>query len=295
MKNCSQCQIALSEDAQFCPACGSKQSSSTYASYKVKYPLDFGETVRLPFQLRTFFLKALKNHLEAEGKGRSFDELVNRFYDSPFLKHFDATAMDMAEQSYLFHSDSSPDAEWEVDMYLDKQFEILINHFVSEDGIPINNNLTFGGTSPVTENALPQTSRGASSGLVEPARKNLVLETLQLNEEQEKWYTDLATMSKQKLQNALDFFLFTTPDEQIFLICDQTIFGSCREGFALTDRAIYWRAHFNKAQQIHYKDIESLELSKEWLVINGQYFNATPAVNVKMMHLLKKLKGELGH
>jgi hypothetical protein len=284
MKNCTKCQIALSDDAQFCPACGFKQNDFNHLTYKPKYPLDFGETVRLPFQLRTFFLKALKARLEAEGSGWSFDDYVNRFYDSPFLKQFDTAAMDLAEQSYLLHADRSPDAEREVDEYLDQQFEILMNRFVSEEGLLINNN-------SITAKALPAEGRGGSRGLQPFARKSLILESLQLSDEQEKWYADLNTIPKQKLQNARDFFLFTEPDEQIFLICDQTICGSCREGFALTDRALYWKAHFNNAQQIYYKDIESLELSKDWLIINGQYFNATPAVNVKMMHLLKKLKG----
>lgn len=317
MRNCTHCHSEVPEGAQFCPDCGTKQAAdgltcihceglnpidadfcihcgedienSTggdlsleyYSNYKPKYPLDFRESVRLPVQLRTYFLKSLKERLIKEGNEQYFDEYVNRFLESPFLKTFDQSAIEMTEQSYLLQADQSADSAWQVDRYLTQEFERLMNNFVITEGAKIHD------ISPITE----ELTGYEESTFPTTETANLILDSLNLSEESEKWYHDLSAMPKLKLQNAKDFFLFTEPEETIFLICDQTIFGSCREGFALTEKALYWKAHFNKAQQVNYKEIESLELSEEWLVINGQFFNANPAINVKMIHLLKKLKG----
>jgi len=317
MRNCYQCKSELPEGAQFCPNCGAEQSllvkscvhcnklneaesafcifcgeafktnlefenqsTRIQGIYKAKYPLDFGESVRLPVQFRTYFLKTLKERLESEGNSDYFDDYVNTFYDSAFLKSFDEEAKEMAEQSYLLHSDNSPHAARQVDEYLSKKFDALLNRFLIIDAGNVHD-------SPLTEKVLQYEDRSISNQFL----GDMVLDYLNLEEEQEKWYSNIEEMPKLKLKNALDYFLFTEGAEKVFLICDQTIFGSCREGFALTNKGLYWKAHFNKAQQLDYKEIKSIELSEEWLVINGKFFNANPAINVKMMHLLKKLSG----
>ena len=58
-----------------------------------------------------------------------------------------------------------------------------------------------------------------------------------------------------KIRNASQNFLFPSRDEPILVICDQTVFGSCREGFAFTTKALYWKAHFNKAQKVYFKEL----------------------------------------
>jgi hypothetical protein len=317
MRNCYQCKSELPEGAQFCPDCGAKQSllvntcvhcnklneeeaafcihcgevlkmnreneghsNRVHSIYSAKYPLDFGESVRLPVQFRTYFLKTLRERLEAEGNSDYFDDYVNTFYDSSFLKSFDNEAKDMAEQSYLLHSDQSPNAAREVDEYLSEKFETLLNRFLIIEAGDVHD-------SPLSEKVMQYQDRSIADQYL----GDMILDYLNLEEEQEKWYSNTNDMPKLKLKNALDFFLFADAIEKVFLICDQTIFGSCREGFALTDKNLYWKAHFNKPQQLNYKEIKSIELSEEWLVINGKFFNANPAINVKMMHLLKKLSG----
>ncbi len=59
----------------------------------------------------------------------------------------------------------------------------------------------------------------------------------------------------------------------------------------MTDRAIYWRAPFDRARKLPYKEIRTLKKEEEWLTLNGHFFTANPSLNLKLYKLLKKLKG----
>lgn len=320
MRNCSQCKTDLPDGAYFCPECGTKQAVTqiscthcggiipddadfciycgiptelisaedepiatdfvpTEYEYQAKYPLDFRETVRLPLQLRTYFLKALRERLIAEGNGQYFDDYVDRFYETSFLQTFDEAAKEMVEHCYLLHKGHFTLAQRQVDAYLTEKFQSLMNTFIISEGSKIH-------TPPITDKVLQYDETSVS----DQRMGDMVLDYLDMEEEQEQWYADMTEMPSHKLQNAYDRFLFVEHSESIFLICDQTIFGSCNEGFALTNKALYWKAHFNKAQRMNYNEIDTIELTEEWLVLNGKFFNANPAINVKMMHLLKKLQ-----
>ncbi|HHS95098.1 MAG TPA: hypothetical protein ENJ45_00795 [Phaeodactylibacter sp.] len=251
-------------------------------SYNALYPLDFNEPVRLPLQMRTFFLKALRRRLQAEGHSKYFDDYVNRFYDSPFLKSFDAAAAKMVEHCYLLHADNDPTASAEIDAYLGNAFDEWIDRFLTETDLHYSNGSSMDSHNPNTYND--------ALAPAHPELRDKILSVLLLDEEREKSYTDLSEMPLLKLKNARESFLFAEPSEQVFFISDQSIFGSCRIGFAMTNRALYWKVHFHKAQKVFYFEIDSLQLDKEWLLINGKFFNANPAMNVKMMRLLEMLR-----
>ena len=97
-------------------------------------------------------------------------------------------------------------------------------------------------------------------------------------------------MPLRKLQNASRNFLFPAKEEKVLLIADQTVFSTCREGFALTEDALYWKSHFKEAQKVFYHQIETVKKEKDWLLINDIFFNVNPTVNGKMVFLLNKLK-----
>jgi hypothetical protein len=97
-------------------------------------------------------------------------------------------------------------------------------------------------------------------------------------------------MPPRKVRNASQSFLFADPNERIFFICDQSILGSAKEGFAMTDQALYWRMPLQKAERVYYDKIESVKREKRWITVNDMFFNVSPTLNLKMLKLLKKLK-----
>ena len=118
----------------------------------------------------------------------------------------------------------------------------------------------------------------------------MVVDYLVLEEEDVVAYTDFLKMPLVKLQNAGRYYLFPDKNEKILVICDQTVFGSCKEGFALTEAALYWKAHFKPAQKVLYKDLKELENKGDHLLLNDHFFNAGKSLNVKMLYLLNRLK-----
>ena len=96
-------------------------------------------------------------------------------------------------------------------------------------------------------------------------------------------------MPVEKVKNAGKFFLFPEIEERILFICDQSAFGSCKEGFAMTDKALYWKAYLEKAKVVHYDNIRILEKAKNWITINGFFFNVNQGINVKLLKLLRKI------
>ena len=120
--------------------------------------------------------------------------------------------------------------------------------------------------------------------------QKMVVDFLDLNSEDLKIYTDFIKMPLRKLQNASRTFLFPAKDEKVLLIADQTVFGTCREGFALTEDALYWKSHFKEAQKVFYHQIDSIKKEKDWLLINDLFFNVNAKVNGKMIFLLNRLK-----
>ena len=59
----------------------------------------------------------------------------------------------------------------------------------------------------------------------------------------------------------------------------------------MTDRGIYWRTPYGKAQKALYHQLHELRKEKNWLLINGAFFTVNPSMNLKMCKLLKKLRG----
>ena len=122
--------------------------------------------------------------------------------------------------------------------------------------------------------------------------KQLIFDYLDLDKETgNTFYYNFVTMPSVKLKNAVKSFLFAADKtENPLLICDQSVFGSCKEGFGITDRGIYWKAHFNKPAFARFHQITEISRQNEWISINENYFHVSKTLNTKILKLLKKLK-----
>ena len=117
----------------------------------------------------------------------------------------------------------------------------------------------------------------------------MALDYLDFDREEERVYLDFITLPVRKIRNAGKAFLFPERDEKIWFICDQSLLGNAKEGFAMTEQALYWKSGFQGAQRVYYHKLFSLQKEKEWLLINDLFFNATPSLNTKMIWLLRRL------
>ena len=118
----------------------------------------------------------------------------------------------------------------------------------------------------------------------------LVMDYLDLDRETETVYTDFLTTPAKVLRNATKHYLKASRDERVLLICDQSLLGSGKHGFAFTDSALYWKNILQPAGSATYTTTQRVRSEKGHLSIDGQYFDAGSALNLRIALLLDKLR-----
>ncbi len=307
MKKCNHCSTKLLDDARFCHNCGKKVIETTIVcvechtsnpssnttcfscggelpkttktQYEAEFPLDFKETNSLAPSIKTYFFEAFQKRIEEEHNKNDYEKYLIRFQQSDLGKKFDIRLNQLAEESYTIHAKQDGQVHRKVDQMLSENFNQILDHFIILEAKELNE---------VHLNEEILSYLGLKHG--EFDLQKMTLDFLDLENETETYYTDFIIMPIKKLKNASEAFLFPEKDEKIILIADQTVFGSCKEGFAITEKGIYWKAHFEKAQQVLFKELHTINREKDWITINGLFFNVNPSLNLKMLKLLKKLK-----
>jgi hypothetical protein len=118
----------------------------------------------------------------------------------------------------------------------------------------------------------------------------MINDYLQTKNEPEVFYYDFILMPQDLLANACQSFLTADRNEKLFFICDLSLKGTCKEGFAMTNKGIYWKPQFDKARVVTYSNLSEIKREKDYLMINKFFFTVNPSVNLKVYKLLKKLR-----
>jgi hypothetical protein len=274
MKQCHVCKTTLPDNARFCFNCGAAQVMVNTEAPEV---LHFDEALE-PQILRLFFM-AFRQRIIEEHAERQLDTYAVRLYESGFEEVINRRA----EQTAAHIRELEPAVQQNpayMRSLLDHTFDNLLDYFIIRYCQDINNI------------RLPEAILSYQGLHWEDIDlMKMTMDYLDFAHETETVYTDFLAMPIEKLKTAGSAFLFPQPQERIFFICDQSLLGSLREGFAMTERALYWRAHLDKARQTTFNALHSLERKKDWLLINGFFFNVNASVNLKVFKLLKKIKG----
>lgn len=277
---CNNCGATNQEDVKICLTCGqSLKNESVLVKNHFGYDLDFNQPENLPGQIRDYFFKIMRFRIETELDPKGYRKYFDHFHSSGFYKKFDLKAARLTEEAVEIYSQNEPLRLEKIDRLLGKTFESLLDYFI------------VAYCEPLHKMKLPDAIlryENVSSETLDLGQ--IILDFLDLEHEHDKCYTDFLKLPANKLNNAKEAFLFSEKEEDLFLICDQTVFGSCKEGFALTDKALYWKAHFNEPGKVFYNEIAEIRREAEWITINGQFFNVNKTMNYKMILLLKKLK-----
>ncbi|NET39287.1 MAG: hypothetical protein F6K19_46185 [Cyanothece sp. SIO1E1] len=259
--------------AKFCFNCGAPQPEVREQEQVVLEP-----GADLTQRIIDQFFPALRIRIKEEMSGGEYARYAERVYESGFRDLLHRRADGIADKIEQSHAEGLIDQQ-AIDYWIEKFNSELLDYFLIRHCKDLN-------PLPIPEAILRyQDATWPALNLFQMA-----LDYLDFAYEKEVVYTDFLVMPMDKLKNASKSFLFPAPKEKILLICDQSLFGSCKEGFALTENALYWKAHLEKPQQVAYNNIKSVVRSKEWLMINESFFNVNPGFNLKMMKLLKKIK-----
>lgn len=224
------------------------------------------------------FADAFEKQIKTEQNPTKYNEYVDRFEASDFKLSFEFRVKQLAEEVQKIRQDKSDLLQNEDDL-LERAFTELTDYFIIRYCEDLN-------SVHLSENILQYQNIAAENIDL----SNMILDYLDFDNENERVNFDFIKMPLKRLQNASKNYLFPEKGEKIFFICDQTMLGSGKEGFAMTEKAIYWKMQFENAERVYYKNLQTVEPQKNWITINDMFFNANPSLNVKLMKLLKKLK-----
>lgn len=296
VKPCPHCDTKNPSNAKFCYACGQSMKTPSKekpeeketltekpkeVAYQPIYPIDFqGDITKVTEQVKTNFFLALKKRVQTQSSAKKYSEYLETFYSSGFNYFFDSRIQQLTHIIMPLKDMISERTTIKIDQLLDEAYETLLDRFTIEHTKHLN--------KIQLSNAV---LRYQFVNKNEIDMEQIVFDYLDLDQEKtEKIYTNFMNMPVAKIRNASQNFLFPARDEPILVIGDQTVFGSCREGFAFTTQALYWKAHFNKAQKAYYHELYEVRVEEDWVSINDQYFHVNASLNFKISKLLKKLK-----
>jgi len=277
MKQCHQCGTPLPAPARFCIDCGAPQFQALDAGDAHELDLE----AALEPQLTRRFFAALRRRIDEEQAGADLSPYIRRLQEHGFIDTVQRRAAQLAEEIRSSVARHGADRA-RIEGIVEPSFEELLDFFIIHQCRDIN--------------VLPLPEAILRYGTVPPADPSLsavVLDYLDLEREEEDIYpaSTFLDMPPDLLRNAGRHFLFPEKEERIFLICDQSLFGTCREGFAFTDRALYWKANLQKARKVAYAGIGEVVKAREWITINGHFFHVNPVLDVKVLKLMRRLRG----
>jgi hypothetical protein len=218
--------------------------------------------------------------VEEEHDAVKYPDYVERFYQSKFRDIYGLRAEQIAEDVLLQWERFGSEALPEIDKRLHVAFDGLLDFFIIQY-CPDLNGVLLPSAILKYEKAIP-----GKTDLWQ-----MIQDFLDFEHEQEVFYFDFITMKPELLANACKSYLFADRQERVYFICDLSLKSNCKEGFALTNAGLYWRAPFDRPRRLLFSDIQTVKKEKEWLTLNGHFFTANPTLNLKMCKLLKKLKG----
>lgn len=268
---CENCKTELPVEARFCFNCGQPVSAK---AKRQQEPLILDPLGDVTSQFNELFFSELKNVLEQEQDPQLFQKYSERVYQCGFRDIILRRSEHLAEK---IQNPGFPGNE--VNDSVLSLLEELLDFFIIR---------YCGDLNVVT---LPEAIlKYHNEGIHFAELFQMTLDYLNFDSEDEPVYTDFLKMPVEKLKTAGKSFLFPEPKEKILFICDLSLLGSCREGFAMTEKALYWKNPMQKARKVAYADLEEVKRVEDWITINGFFFHVNQALDIRMMKLLKRLR-----
>jgi hypothetical protein len=293
-KFCHRCGDKIAEKTKACPACKDHSPLTSVfchhcgyhfngqplreRGYEPVFPLEFVQET-MTEQVKSLFFNSLRKRVEEEHELARYSDYVTRFYESRFKDIYELRSRQIAEDAMLAWERFGSEALRDIDRKISASFEGLLDYFIIQFCPDLNGVILPSEILKYEQLKIGQTEVGS-----------MIFDFLDFEREEEVFYFDFIAMPQQTLANACKHFLGADRREKVFFICDLSLKGSCKEGFSMTDQAIYWRAPFDKARRVSYNEIFEVKKEKDWLTVNGHFFTANPSLNLKLCKLLKKLR-----
>lgn len=274
MKTCVQCGSLILPTARFCSNCGAPQPAQLGAEEGATTTHSWDWQAPLEPQAFEAFQDRLAKRVAAEQADQTLLTYQERLYESQFRETVHRRLGQWAEGVDIDNEDTHLEERRALRYLIDD----LLDYFFVSHCQDIN---------PVLLPEAILRYHYEKKGELSLAQVALVY--LHFEPGEHIVFTDFLQMPERKLLNASKSFLFAEREEEVWFICDQSLLGSVKKGFAMTDKGLYWKTGLQPAQRVYYHKLFSLEKEQEWLLINELYFNADPQLNTRMIWWLRRL------
>lgn len=275
MKRCQRCHKELPENARFCLNCGAEQKTTVESTPE---PLIIDPSQDVPQQFSEQFFIHLKQRLQEEHNPALFQAYSERVYESTYRDRISEKSEKLQQQVRQRKAHGQLDVK-KFNRYVYDVLQDLLDEFIIRFCADLN--------QVVLPEAILQYQQKQWDDI---SVYRMATDYLDFDREQEKPYTDFLNMPVEKLKNAGNHFLFPARKEKILFIVDTSLLGNCKEGFAMTEHALYWKFPLQKARLVNYDRLGKIERVENWITINTFFFNVNPSLNLKMQKLLKKIR-----
>ena len=290
---CHHCGTPVIEETFLCPNCGTENGMNALAcegcgaSFSLKKEkkdttkhdiFDGSFKEELEQEVADRFSLAFEKRLKEEHAPSLHGAYIDRFFKSDFRTSADYRIRQLAEYLQGMTGDKKS-VEKEKSAILHQAFEELTDYFIIRFCADLN------------EAFFPEAIlkyQGLDREKIDLGQ--MIFDYLDFENEDESVFTNFVTMPPKKLKNAADGFLMPKKTDTLYFICDLSILANCKEGFAMTNEALFWKMPLEKKQRVFYKKLKEVKREEDWISINGIFFNAGKTLNLKLIRLLKRLR-----
>ncbi len=279
---CLKCNTPNPSNAKFCFNCGHPINLQYQPKPNISpiFKLDFNDLATLPTQLKDAFLLYICILLEQENLAEKEALFLKVFDNSGFrIEVFEEESLHIAALFEQLFNNKGASSFSTIENIAQRAFLDLSELFWIKYCSAL---LPF----PLSEDILNYQKIELES----VSLQQMMHDYLQMEEESLNYYLYAVEIPLKKMANARKAYYKHDSGEFPYLLVDQTLFGSGKEGLVLSSKGIYWKVHFHKAQSLKFGNIKSLQLHKNHLDINQAYFNTSPSFNYKLFKLLYKIK-----
>jgi hypothetical protein len=282
-KACPSCKHENPAISVYCHACSYQFGGTQFqvSSYQARFPFSFNKPAMLADEVKAQFFRFLRQRIFEEQDGRKYADYTGRFYDSRFREIFEIRSRQIVTDILKLHKANGEAARPAIDMVSFKAFDGLADFFLVQYCPDLNLNSI---PAEVLKYEKFVSQRSVSW--------DMVRDFLDFSRERERIYFDFIAMPEKLLSNAVHSYITAGKGEKLYFICDLSLNGSCKEGIALTDQAIYWKLPFAKPKGFRYEMLYEVRKEKNWLIINENHLMVNPGFDLKLLKLLRKAMPE---